>query len=159
MCNRFGTLSRVALLLAVIGTAADPPTSAQAIGTQQIPPDTPDDVREQIERLLSDDLTDCIDAVRNLGKMGGRATPAVPSLLDFIRVISDLEHMPPERHVELANEITLGREALQAIGEIANLQLNRCLRLSETDVSYATGAFRWPLRRSARRPFSGWLRH
>jgi len=125
MYNRFGTLCRVALLLAVIGTAADLPTCAQPRGTRQIPPDTPDDVRHQIERLLSDDLTVGIDAARNLGEMGGRAMPAVPFLMDYVRdpeevdrTIAYIDRHPSYTQTVIKNQIALGKEALSAIGKI-----------------------------------------
>jgi len=126
MYKRLKTLSRVTLLLAVIGAAAaEAPGYAQAKRTRQIPSDTPDDVRQQIERLLSDDLTARIHAARNLGKMGTRAAPAVPFLMDCAhimdyveQILENMDRYPPGVLASFTHDVALGEQALEAIGRI-----------------------------------------
>ncbi len=125
MCKRLKTLSRIALLLAVIGAAAEMTACAQARRTRPIPPDTPDDVRRQIGRLLSDDLTARIDATRNLGEMGARAAPAVPFLMDCAQIMGHVNQIrenpdrhPPDALAHFTHDMALGEQALEAIGRI-----------------------------------------
>jgi len=80
------TVSRT--LIFIIALCVLSPGSGEAelaIPREDIPADTAPEVREQIERLYSENLNEQIAAARNLGNMGDKALPAVPFLEGLLR--------------------------------------------------------------------------
>lgn len=81
----------VAISFLASGVFAIPQASTQK---EQTPSDLPADLRTEIEKLRSPDLSQRIEGAYNLGKMGERAAPVVPFLLQVLERNEGMEEVP-----------------------------------------------------------------
>ena len=135
MYKRLETLCRIALLLAVTGTAAEVLTCAQTRRTRQIPPDTPDDVRRQVERLRSNGSSlarfavDCNRKVRDLYKeLLGQPVMALPDAIAMAMAIDPGLCRTESLYVtvETTSELTRGETVVDrwgVLGQPPNVQV------------------------------------
>lgn len=83
------------------------------IPKEKIPSDIPSDVRKEIERLYSSDIAERLSAVYGLGKMGKKASSAVPFLVGIIGDNTAIEFVG-----QRVGRTSVSREAIDLLGEI-----------------------------------------
>jgi HEAT repeat protein len=89
------------------------------IPRDSIPVDIRQEVREQIERLYSENLNEQIAAIRNLGNMGDKALPAVPFLEGLLRYPRGLGGKGLTPFKEAAHVlIRLGKPPIDRLSEV-----------------------------------------
>jgi len=71
-------------LAVFISAGRSPVYTPPDIPTEKIPSDTPAEIREQIEKLYSSDASVRLVAAERLGRMGERAIPAIPFLIEIL---------------------------------------------------------------------------
>jgi HEAT repeat protein len=69
----------------------------------RIPTDVPEDIREEIDRLHSSNSTERISAIDNLRKMGSKAAPAVPFLVEILGDRSEIGRAASDALTEIGS--------------------------------------------------------
>jgi HEAT repeat protein len=127
-------MKKIQTALAILAVHSILGFGAATYAQQNVPGDTPAEVREQIESLSSEDPIKRASAACALGRMGERAAPAIPALISLLGdgapipakngcgVQEPFEDEPWEPQYEQVKEPSPGEaatHALMAIGEKA----------------------------------------
>ncbi|MCF8051858.1 MAG: protein kinase [Desulfobacterales bacterium] len=86
---------------------------------EEIPADVTSDVKEKIKKLNSSDAVECARAAHQLGRMGAKAEPAIPFLIEILSNDNKLQWQNQFQGMRISGRATSpGREAADALGSI-----------------------------------------